>query len=308
MIGKYIKRKEQQAVEASRSFNPSDPRDAALARRRLYLKQCKMDAVIVVSPKVIDLDQYSPSRKVCLDNLPIDVTEEEIRDALDFSGGVKSVEIYNQRPDLDPLLRPNTVEEDSENPKRLGRKRKKRVKKLKATTRGFFYESPNKLINTTPVYAFVDFETEEALEKFFTDSVRIFGMVMRKHCSTVSEVADLTTLYLEVPANIPKSSNLHREGLSAPVEYSLEIEMKLRELVGDEVYICMAMGEHEWAMPDMCEISFPSHELAMWTKKRIEESQQEGKLEIADGAEYNLGWFKMREDAPFHWRREVEYF
>ena len=173
--------------------------------------------------------------------------------------------IYNKRPELDPL--------SDVNPDMTTKKALKRRKKIKIKTPGFYSEKKdNAITRYTPVYAMVDFQGESGVENAMSDNIRIFGVVIRKHCAVVSVASDYTTLFLEIPANVEQASPLRDPSLpkDTALEYALELEMKLREMVEGDMYICMGLGENEWATPDICEISFPSHELAMMAKDNIE--------------------------------------
>lgn len=303
-------------------FPPPQPPKAA--RRPQHMNYTKFDGILLSPSPSMDLGPHSPSRKICMDNLPIDVTESEIREAVSFFGPAADVTIYNQRPDLDPG-------EDN-------------VPKLRPRKAGYWANTLDKEVRKeTPVYAFVEFEEDggessiyrlgpistyttrrravlipvfisnavncsvAALEKSYTDNVRIFGVVIRQHCSSVSVVEELDTLYLEIPANeegAEEPSLLPRDDSSSSpphrgVEHSLEIEMRLRDVMGTDIFIVMGLGEHEWATPTTVEVKLPSHEVASWAKGRIEESEE------CRGAGYKVNWFRTRPDAMKHWKREV---
>jgi hypothetical protein len=79
--------------------------------------------------------------------------------AVAFCGSVKSVEIFNKRPDLDPLA----VNDDPSVKK--ARKFKKNIIKRKPKTPGFYSEKKDQAITKfSPVYAIVDFEDDSAVE------------------------------------------------------------------------------------------------------------------------------------------------
>jgi len=274
--------------------------------RKSKIQNTKMDAVLLpapLSPNNDDLTKYDGSSRIFLENLPIDITEEELIDAVSFCGPVKSVSIFNQRPDLDPL--------NKDNPKMVTRKALDKVKKRKPKTPGFYSDRKEFAITKiSPVYAMIDFEDESAVEIATQDNIRIFGLVIDKHSTTVNLAADYTTLYLEIPANVMPDSPLREPNLSlsTPQEYALELEMKLREMIGDSMYICMALGENEWAYPDTCEINFPSHELAMMAKDKIEAGMKDEMFKPAEEeAAYKFNLVRTRLDAIHHWRREVKY-
>ena len=172
---------------------PLPPRKAA--RRPPHMRYTKFDGILLSPSPSMDLGPHCPGRKVCMDNLPIDVTEAEIRDAVSFFGPAANVTIYNQRLDLDPG-------EDS--------MPKQRPKKA-----GYWANTLDKEIRKeTPVYAFVEFSDDGALERSYTDNVRIFGVVIRQHCSRVSLASEFDTLYLEIPANEERKEG--EEPQSAP--------------------------------------------------------------------------------------------
>ena len=55
------------------------------------MQRCQMDAVLLPSSSSssADLTKYDGSSRIFLENLPIDITEEELTDALAFCGKVK---------------------------------------------------------------------------------------------------------------------------------------------------------------------------------------------------------------------------
>jgi hypothetical protein len=154
-----------------------------------------------------------------------------------------------------------------------------------------------------------DFRRKNLTHPLRSDNIRIFGIVIQKHCAAVTPASDFTSLFLEVPANVESSSPFRDSRLpeDTPLEYALELEMKLREMIGADMYVCMALGEHEWSTPDTCEINFPSHELAMMAKEKIEGSlkMDERFKPVEAAAAYKFNWVKTGMDAIYHWRREV---
>ena len=258
------------------------------------MNHTKFDGVLLSPDQEMDLGEDTTDCKICLDNLPIDVTEEEIRDAIGFCGEIKEVEIYNLRPELDPGS--DLADTTRVKPKKKG------------------YWSTAKAVEIqreTPVYAFVTFKDKESMNLAYTDNLRIFGLVMRKQCSSIARVKELDTLYIDIPGNAEDEDadadegedQYESEGEEEPKmlnpEHSLEVEMRLRDVMGTSVFICMALGEHEWGLPSTVEIRFPNHEIARWAKNKIENSEE------CQQAEYRVNWFRTRPDAMKHWRREV---
>lgn len=149
------------------------------------------------------------------------------------------------------------------------------------------------------MYAFVTFKDKESMNLAYTDNLRIFGLVLRKQCSSIARVKELDTLYVDIPGNAEEEEEDEGTKSQPPPEHSLEVEMRLRDVMGTSVFICMALGEHEWGLPSTVEVRFPNHEIARWAKNKIESSDE------CKQAEYRVNWFRTRPDAMKHWKREV---
>lgn len=184
--------------------------------------------------------QSYENRLVFVRNLPIDITEGELRDIYSRCGPIETIEIFNLRPDLDPG-RPSLKE--------LLSRRQKNRRMLKR-------EETN-----TPVYAKILFRDEEGYRVATDDNLVIFGVVIRKHpCRTIVK-HEMRSLFLE---------NF------APGQFSMDIEYKVSKALHPDIYVCLNVGYHDFTGIASCEIKFPSHEVAYYAYDRLQRMEDLG--------------------------------
>jgi hypothetical protein len=180
------------------------------------------------------------NRLVFIRNLPIDITEGELRDVYSRCGPIETIEIFNLRPDLDPG-RPSLKE--------LLSRRQKNRRMLKR-------EESN-----TPVYAKILFRDEEGYRVATDDNLVIFGVVIRKHpCRTIVK-HEMRSLFLE---------NF------APGQFSMDIEYKVSKALHPDIYVCLNVGYHDFTGIATCEIKFPSHQVAYYAYDRLQRMEDLG--------------------------------
>ena len=205
------------------------------------------------------------ARIVFLDNLPIDVSNQEIRDLYSRCGAVKSVKIYNQRLDLDP---------GPLNQSQIQKRRRKQLKSV--STRPSRWQRPQ-----TPVYGMVEFADEKGYRRAMDDTLRIFGMVIRRHPVRSLAALELTTLFIEDLADAPGC---------------LELEYELEHALGLQVSV--APGQDTKTMVGSCEISFPSFDIAWDSASKLQE------LNLIQQRGGKVNWFRTPKDAEDWWTRE----
>lgn len=203
--------------------------------------------------------------RVFLDNLPIDATEDEIRHLYSRCGPVKSVQIYNKRPDLDPG--PLTVSQAEQ-------RRRKALKTMSSKTTQ--WQRPR-----TPVYGLVEFVHQEGYQRAIDDTLRIFGMLIRRHPVRSMPAARLTCLYLE---------NLTRGELCLELGDELEHIMKMQ--------VSLEPGQKSDVLVGSCEITFPSFEVAWEAYSNLQS------LSCVREGEGQVNWFRAPKDAQKWWTRE----
>ena len=144
-------------------------------------RHCSFEALTLrddLLPKLTE--EYDPiiSRSVFVNNLPIDVTEEELALVFGKCGALEQIQIFNQRPDLDPGPL-SKVELALRAKERRGRVRN---------------NAP-----ISPVHARLVFQDENGRNAATCPSLSIFGMILRKHpCRPL--LPNMTKLYI---SNIP---------------------------------------------------------------------------------------------------------
>ena len=56
-----------------------------------------------------------------------------------------------------------------------------------------------------------------------------------------------------------------------PDDYcALDLEFKLQDILGPSVYVCLGMGEMDFAAPSVVVVKFRDHNLAVWAAEKIE--------------------------------------
>ena len=205
---------------------------------------------------------------VFLDNLPIDITETELLELYSRCGKVDSVQIFNQRPDLDPG--PLTAAQ-------LMERKKKQLKSV--ATIG---KTVTKWVRPrSPVYAIVNFCDEKGYERAVDDNLRIFGMLIRRHPVRSTPCSRLKSFFLE-----------KIEG-GKPCR---ELEYELEKALGLEIFL--QPGQKSGVHVGSCEIVFPSFDVAWKAWGKI------NKLKIIKKKLAQAQWFRTLKDAEKWWLRE----
>merc|ERR1740124_260663 len=242
-------------------FGPFSRTDSA---NRTYRRLPPGNSVSGVCPDLLPL-LPSTSTTILVDNLPIDITEDEIRSLYSRCGRVHSVRIFNLRPDLDP---------GELTPQQLKTKRKKtRLSGAQATKR--------RGRQITPVHAMVRFEDEDGYRAATIDILCIFGMVIRRHPANSMPAHGLDSLYIE---NLPGGT-------------SLDLLEKLNDVFHPNMFLFLDIGSTIGAQPTNCTLRFPSFEVADYAHRLLEEADWG-----SDGCIIN--WMKTPKDAMRYWRRE----
>ena len=203
--------------------------------------------------------------RVFLDNLPIDASEEEVRLLYSRCGPVHSVQICNQRPDLDPgPLSKLKIDE-------------RRRTALKSMTAKYSkWQRPR-----TPVYGIVEFVEEKGYQRATEDVLRIFGMVVRRHPVRSVPATQVTCLYIE---------NLKDGKPCLELEYELEHVMKLQ--------VSLQPGQKANVLVGSCEIVFPSFDVAWEAYSRLQN------LKCIKDGDGQVQWFRTVKYAEKWWTRE----
>jgi hypothetical protein len=163
------------------------------------------------------------SRTVLIDNLPIDIEQERLRELYSRCGELESIEIFQRRPDLDPGM-PTMEARNSQ--------RRDRIHKLD----GNGWERPR-----TPVYALLAFADVKGYEKALNKSLRLFGMLIDRHPARSVPGTSLTTLFID---------NFH--------EKIKKVEQRLNKKLSSHWTVCLEAGQSNRVDAHSCEIKFPS--------------------------------------------------
>ena len=222
----------------------------------------------VISPELA-MALPETNKTVFVDNLPIDVTREELEYLYSRCGGIESIEIFNLRPDLDPG--------ELSNKQVMERKKKNRMSGMKGAKQISSQRSP--------VYAMIKFEDEKGYESATIDILRIFGMVIRRHAVKSHPARNIHTIFIE---GIPQG------------RFAMDFEEKLSKLLKPNMYISLMLGQHVNAQAKSCEIIFPTFEVAYYAHQQLHN------FKTGDADEKCvIDWMKTPENAMAYWTRDL---
>lgn len=244
------------------------------------------DAVVVEDFLAKDKEYpLSSDTTVFVDNLPIDMTEKEMMQLYSRCGKLEAVEIFNQRPDLDPG--PLTE------PQLLAMAKKSRKQGRRSLPQQQHTGHVNRWARPrTPVYGMLTFANEEAAQSAAQDALRIFGMIVQGHSIRSLKGKEMTRLYVD---------NIERDlGLSA-----MDIEYKLSQLLNPNLYVSLDITssthkKSKRVSPGSFEIMFPTFEVAFESFLKLRED-----LDLVRSEECTVGWIKTPLDANKYWTRQL---
>lgn len=218
------------------------------------------------------VDTSMLNRMVFIDNLPIDIQESEIWDYFSRCGPISEVEIFNLRPEVDP---------GPLNKRQLTELRKRRNPTMRFNDEK--WERPR-----SPVYGLITFANQEACNLALDDSLRIFGMVVRRHAVRTTKASDVSKLYIE--------------GLPPEFEYVVDAEYELSQYLKPDIYICLQLGQQMKRRPWSCEIKFPSFESAYVSYHKLKNLPM-----LHEHKQCKLNWFRTPWNAPLYWTRQLGF-
>ena len=228
----------------------------------------------------------SAETTVMVDNLPIDTSMDELTELFSRLGNLESIEIFNQRPDLDPGPKSQTeLRQMAAKAQKQGRRRDALSQKAGGWARP-----------RTPVYAMLSFEEEAAASAASQDALRIFGMIVRGHSVRSFRANDLTRLYIE---NIAATDD--KKGRSA-----IDIEFSLSQLLNPDLFVSLDINSSSHkpskrSVPGSCEIMFPSFEVAHDAFCRLKKDLDF----VKNDNECTINWIRTPPDALQYWKREL---
>jgi len=219
----------------------------------------------IINPEVAD-EIPDTSKTIYLENLPIDITNNELKYLYSRCGTISSVDIFNLRPDLDP-----GELNEGEKKELMKRDRKSGLK-----------SAGQYRIKRTPVYARIQFEDEDGYDAATIDMLRIFGMVIRRHAVKTIPARNIQSIYIE---DIP------------PGFFAIDLEEKLSNILNPYMYISLKLGQHVNSQPKSCQIRFPTFEVAHFAFEKLRG--------IHFGEEKcNIHFMKTPENANEYWTRD----
>jgi hypothetical protein len=229
-----------------------------------YDGEDSMSSSVIASPKSKQI--------VFVDNLPVDITKEELAELYARCGKLESVEIFNQRPDLDPgpLKR-----------KELAERRKRQLQSVNPQFRK--WQRPR-----TPIYGMLIFDSPEGYKSAVNDSLRIFGMMVRKHPVRSIRSSDMTRIFLE--------------GISDS-QPCVDLEYQLSKQLHPDLFVCLDAGQNNRSIVGSCEIKFPSFEAALESYHKLSELG----LVNNENSTCTLNWLRTPKDAEQWWTRKLGF-
>ena len=258
----------------------------AIQLKPINVNTSKGDERLPLSVKLHQQSNMSKN-KVFLINLPIDITSEELEDCYSRCGPITSIQIFNLRPDLDPG-------------KRSLQQRRVITKKERLNMK----EIPK----CTPIYALVEFATNEGYQMATNINLIIFGMVIRRHTVKTVPTEKITSLFIE---NIPSGY------------FGLDLEYKFNKVLQPHIYVCLDTVEgfqggvtaHRYQETKSTMIQFPSFELALFAYEKLKTIDIFEESLLSDEFESNtskhekctLQWLKTPSNAMKFWTRQISY-
>lgn len=244
------------------------------------------------SPELtVTAEAESEETIVFINNLPIDTTETEIEEIYSRCGLLDSIQIFNQRPDLDPgLLSARQI--------RDRHRKKPKIKHAFESYHEFKHQRPR-----TPVYGMLRFRDAEGYRFATSSELCIFGCVIRRHPVVSIKHQDNTTLYLE---QIP-------DGV-----VSVDVEAKLAQLLHPHNFHIMLDGLNGGGSGQLlshassCQVKFADFETAAQAYSLLTEggdSDQERKdqnsIIFSEGQEAQIHWLRTPANSMQYWTREL---
>jgi hypothetical protein len=226
----------------------------------------------------------SEDRLIFINNLPIDVSEEEIDEIYSRCGPLDSIQLFNLRPDLDP------------GPMTNKQQRERRLNKKLRNKNSFAKEESPHHRPRSPVYGILRFLTDEGYRIATSQELCIFGCVIRRHPVLSIKPHDMDTLYLE---NIP--TDMH----------SIDLENKLaRSLRPHRVHIMLdglkGVGRNvnqEYSKPSSCQVKFSDFHTALQAYRWI----SDGMILDENNASIAVHWFRTPSNSIDYWTRNLGF-
>jgi RNA recognition motif-containing protein len=205
---------------------------------------------------------------IFVDNLPIDVTVDEVTELYSRCGDIVSVELFNLRQDLDP---------GSLGKAGIASRRKALLRSVSARHRK--WERPK-----TPVYGLVVFADPEGYRVATDISLCVFGMLVRRHPVRSIRSVEMNSLCIE---NIP--------GDHPCIDFEFQLSQKLHP----DLFVCLDATQNKNVMVGSCDIKFPSFEVALESYDKLKD------LDILQRhPECTLNWIHTPKDADLWWTRK----
>lgn len=256
-------------AETDASLRGSHGQNLIRDRRHRSPRHVKFGATIVQHTETPS-PRNVPENVVFIDNLPIDISRDELRDLYSRCGSIEAIEIFNLRPELDPG-----------NLSILQQKERRKAKISEASIRK--WERPR-----TPVYGMIQFTYPNGKQRALDTALKAFGMMIRRHPARSIDAAKMLTLYLE---NIPGDVLVN----------CAELETMVRTALQPEVLVTLDAGQNKQWIAGSCEISFPSFEVAFEAMDRLR------KLEFVSEKSCVINWMRTPLTAEQWWKREIGF-
>jgi hypothetical protein len=241
-----------------------------------------------------EAENPSEDRLVFINNLPIDVSEEEIEEIYSRCGPLDSIQLFNLRPDLDPGPITN---------KQLRERR--RDKKLRNNN------SQSLQRPRTPVYGILRFQTDEGYRVATSQELCIFGCVIRRHPVLSIRPRDMDTLYVEkIPTDLYSVDLEHKlVQLLQPHHIHIALDgMKGPGLNGREINV---NGHHqEYSKPSSCQVKFPNFETASQAYRWISHglTPKIGDVRSDENNKpFEVHWFRTPSNSMGYWTRDLSF-
>ena len=217
-------------------------------------------------------------RMVFVDNVPIDMTSMELNTLYSRCGPVESIQLFNQRPDLDPgRLSLSAVALNKRNHRNNAHFQKSK-----------YYERAR-----TPVYALITFASEEGYTACIDPNLRLFGMIIERHDVRSYQATGMTKLFID---DIPPSWSAR------------DLEQEMTRCLDPMLTVYLDLGANSQRYGTSCEIHFPSFDVTYLSyQKLLQEMNLSRDAEITSPSP-SINFFRTPRDATKYWTRELGFF
>ena len=217
-------------------------------------------------------------RMVFVDNVPVDMTTMELHTLYNRCGPVESVQLFNQRPDLDPgRLSLSAVALNKKNHRNNAHFQKSK-----------YYERAK-----SPVYALITFASKEGYTTCIDPNLRLFGMIIERHDVRSYQATSMTKLFID---GIPPSWSAR------------DLEQEMTRCLDPLLTVYLDLGANSQRYGTSCEIHFPSFDITYLSYQKLLQDMDLSREGEKESPSPSINFFRTPRDALKYWTRELGFF